>query len=140
MGGSKEGEEEALEQGFDDDEEDTAGAEGPAEAESQAEGEGIRWSLDGFVRLDASYNFAHDAPEEGQTDYRGLSKLRTALQLELSVEPGRDWLLFVSGQINRDFAYQLHDREYTPEVLDGYEQETEFREVYLRGSFQENFD
>ncbi len=147
-----------LEKGFDDDEDETA-AQAPAEGGTEAEAS--IWSLGGFARLDSSYSYAHDAPEPGQPDaateeaqpgavpekglpdYRGLSKLRIALQLELSVEPGAGWLFFLSGQANQDFSYQLNDRgDYANEdgVLDAYEQEVEFREVFARGSPFEALD
>jgi hypothetical protein len=94
-----------------------------------------RWSLNGFLRLDGAYNYAHEAPAPGQTDWRGLSKLRTTAQLELTWEPAQRWKVFVSGQANRDFAYQLHGEEhYTPQVLDAYQQETELREAYVLGT------
>jgi hypothetical protein len=117
-----------LEKGFD---EPPAGEGTTAKAEQAPS----IWSLDGFFRAASSYNFAHQAPEAGQADYRGLSKLRTALQLELTIAPSEDWTVFISGQAFRDFAYELNDREmYTQEVLDRYEEESEFREVFVRGS------
>ncbi|MEE8554256.1 MAG: DUF1302 family protein [bacterium] len=93
------------------------------------------WELGGFIRLDGSYNFAHKAPEPGQTDYRGLSKLRLALQLELSLQLAENWRAFISGQAFRDFAYGINGREqYTQAVLDQHEDEAEFREVFLLGT------
>ena len=35
------------------------------------------FSLNGDVKLGASYNFAHDKPQGNETDWRGLSRLRT---------------------------------------------------------------
>lgn len=96
------------------------------------------FSLDGFIRLDSAYNYAHEAPlsdDPVQTDYRGLSKLRLALQLEANLDFGQGWKALISGQANRDFAYGINGREnYTEQVLDTYEQESELREVYLQGS------
>ena len=32
--------------------------------------------LDGYLKLGGSWNVAHDAPQAGETDWRGLSRLR----------------------------------------------------------------
>jgi hypothetical protein len=93
------------------------------------------WELGGFVRLDGSYNYAHDPPPPMGTDYRGLSKLRLALRLELPLRLGERWDAFVSGQAFHDFAYSIQGREhYPPAVLDVHEQEAEIREAWLRGT------
>ncbi len=127
-----------LQSGFEESREEGQAADEASPGKEEGEQASL-FSLDGFVRLDSSYNFAHKAPKGGAppdgTDYRGLSKLRVALQLELSFDFSEEWKLFLSGQANRDFAYQLNGRDtYTQEVLDQYEQESEFREVYLRVS------
>ncbi len=91
--------------------------------------------LNGFLRLDGSYNTAHQAPAPGATDFRGLSKLRSAVQLELALQMGADWKAFLSGQAFRDFVYQLRGEEhYTPQVLERYQQEAEVREAYVLGT------
>ncbi|HKI96844.1 MAG TPA: DUF1302 family protein [bacterium] len=112
----------------------------PSGAQSEAEtppAERI-WSLAGFARLDGAYAYAHDAPPPippGQTDWRGLSKLRTTLELEFSLEMGPNWKAFVSGQAFRDFVYQLRgEAHYTQQVLDAYQQEGEIREAWVRGT------
>ncbi|MDH4246992.1 MAG: hypothetical protein OEW39_04165, partial [Deltaproteobacteria bacterium] len=36
-----------------------------------------RWlHVAGFLRMDSAYNYAHQPPRTGETDWRGLSKLR----------------------------------------------------------------
>lgn len=128
-----------LESGFKDD--PRTGGEQAGEETAE---EPSFFSLDGFIRLDSSYNYAHKAPPPPppeQTDFRGLSKLRLALQLELNFDFGDGWKVFISGQGNRDFAYEINGREnYTQEVLDTYEQESELREAYVQGSLGDAFD
>lgn len=93
------------------------------------------WSLGGFLRLDGADAYAHSAPAPGHTDWRGLSKLRGTVRLELSLEPSPTWKAFLSGQAFRDFAYQLRgDSHYTPQVLDAYQQEGEVREAWVRAT------
>lgn len=113
----------------------------PAGGESAAETPSP-WSLDGFLRLDGAYNFAHDPPAvPGQTDYRGWSKLRLALRLEVAYDFAEDWKAYVSGQAFRDAIYQLKGEEhYTPQVLDAYQQEGEIREAWVRGTPVPNLD
>lgn len=93
------------------------------------------YDLGGFIRLDSAYNHAHEAPLPGQTDWRGLSKFRLALQLELALELGEKWDAFISGQTFYDAVYGLKGREnYSDAVLDTNEKEGEFREVFVRGT------
>ena len=40
------------------------------------------WQFGGAVTLGAAWNYAHEAPENGETNYRGLSRLRGKLNLE----------------------------------------------------------
>ena len=94
-----------------------------------------RWAVDGFFRTDMSYSVARGAPEPGQPDYRGISKLRATLQLEVPGRISDRWNAFVSGQAFRDFSYELKEREnFSRAVLEVYENQAEVREAYLRGS------
>lgn len=89
-------------------------------------------SIDGFLKAGASLNVAHHAPAGDRTDWRGLSRLQTALQLELSVRPPRNWQAFVSGKGFYDAAYRIRGRgDFTDAVLDGYEDELELREAWI---------
>lgn len=99
------------------------------------------WELSGSLGLGISYSFAHDAPEPGEADYRGFSRVRPDLHLNLDVAISDDWKALVSGRAFYDFAYQIKGRdEYTDEVLDTYEKEAEFGEVYVHGSLLPNLD
>lgn len=99
------------------------------------------WELNGSATLSTSYNYAHEEPAAGQTDYRGLSRMRTELQLDLDVELPGKWSFFASGRGFHDFAYSINGRnDYTDETLDEYENELEFRDVYLQGSLTKNLD
>lgn len=91
-------------------------------------------SLDGYFKLGATWNVSHDAPETGETDWRGLSKLRSEAQVDALAKLGKNWRLLVSGKLFYDAAYGLRGRdEFTDEVIDEYEQEAEWRETYLQG-------
>ncbi|MEN8142225.1 MAG: DUF1302 family protein [Thermodesulfobacteriota bacterium] len=88
----------------------------------------------GFAKLTATYNTDHDQPLPGQTDWRGMSKLRGELLLEVK-RNFSDWQLFVSGKGFYDPAFEINGRDdYTAQVLDEYESEMELRELYLQGS------
>jgi len=43
-------------------------------------------SLTGSTKLGTSYNFAHDNPKSGGTDWRGFSRLRAEMQLDLDMK------------------------------------------------------
>jgi len=94
----------------------------------------------GSFTLSGSWNFAHDAPDAGEADYRGLSMLRTTGALGLDFDMGK-WQARVSGHGFYDAAYSIQGRDqYTASLLDEYEQELEFDEVYLEGSLADNLD
>lgn len=96
--------------------------------------------LGGSVGISASVNFAHDAPGEDEADFRGLSMLRTTVALDSEVTFG-GWQVKISGHGFYDAAYSLQDREqYTGALLDLYEEELEFDDVYLIGSLTSSLD
>jgi hypothetical protein len=98
-------------------------------------------SLDGHLRLAATVNTAHQAPEAGETDWRGLSRLRGEGQLAGDVRLPADWRLYLSGSSFYDLAYAINGREdYAEEVLADYEAETELGESYLLGSLGRHLD
>jgi hypothetical protein len=97
--------------------------------------------LEGHVKAAVSYNFAHDPPPPGETDWRGLSRLKTELLLALDVKPADDWRAFASGTVDYDFAYGINGRDDYPDaVLDEYESAVELREAYLQGRLTGRLD
>jgi len=64
----------------------------------------------------------------------GLTSFKPYLALFLAGKLSEDWLMKISGWSFYDFAYTLQGRDnYSPEVLDNYEQEMELGEAYLGG-------
>jgi len=99
------------------------------------------WQLGGALTFGAAWNYAHDAPAPGETDYRGLSRLRGKLNLEFDAELPRNWRAHVAGYGYYDAAYALNGRdEYTDAVLDDYESEGELGEAWLRGRLNRRTD
>ena len=108
---------------------------------AEADFKPARVSLDGFLKFSSSYNFAHDAPEEGETDWRGFSRLKGELQLELGAKLSQGWRIFVSGKTYYDGMYQLRGRdEYTDDLLDEAEAGLDLRDTYLQGSLTKALD
>lgn len=102
-----------------------------------------RFDLSGQLSLGASYNYLpHEAaalPE--QTDYEGLSRLRTQLDLQLDVNLAKNWRARIEGFAFYDAAYRIQGRGgYTEEVLDLYEWWADFQEAYVRGTPHEKID
>lgn len=115
----------------------------PVAGESvQAEGEQTQtWRLKGFTQTSLSFNYAHQAPAVGSTDYRGLSQLKQSLQIEWGTIIFGDWKVLLVGNAFYDFSYDIHGRdEYTNQVLEEYEKEAELREAYIQGSLGANLD
>jgi len=99
------------------------------------------WQLDGALTLGAAYNYAHDAPTTGQSDYRGLSRLRAKLNLGLDLTLANDWRGYLGGYGYYDAAYALHGRdEYSDAVLDEYQSEAELGEAWVQGRLNHNTD
>lgn len=90
--------------------------------------------VSGEATLSSVWNVAHEAPDPGETDHRGLSRLRAELDLVLKADLSDAWRLQISGRGFYDFAYHIEGHgNYTREVLDEYEDELEFRETYIEG-------
>lgn len=99
------------------------------------------YSLDGSVKFGSTYNFAHDAPEHGETDWRGFSRLRWELSANLNARFSKDWRLLAGAKWSYDAIYGLRGRdEFTDDVLDGYEKELELRDVWLLGKLTDRLD
>jgi hypothetical protein len=80
------------------------------------------FSLDGFFKEGLTYNLSPHRPAPGTTDWRGLSRLRSELQLELNARLSPSWKALVSGKGTYDAAYRIRGRDrFTGEVLDEYE-------------------
>lgn len=129
----------AIEDDFDDllnqfDDSDIVTEETPAPAitsETVASDARAGYRVGGELSLSAATNFAHDPPASGQTDWRGLSRLRSMLAMEFDAEPSDVLKIHASGYGFYDFTYGINGRdEYTDQVLDEYEKELELTETY----------
>jgi len=99
------------------------------------------WQIGGSFTLASSYNYAHEVPAEGETDYRGLSRLRGKLNLELDADLPLNWRAHVAGYGFYDAAYSINGRDdYTDAVLDEYESEAELGEAWLQGRLSSRAD
>ncbi|MBW2398524.1 MAG: hypothetical protein JRG80_04550 [Deltaproteobacteria bacterium] len=152
LGGFDEGEPEDALDGFDD--EDGGGEDdvfGGFDDDFEASGGDDSappldrlWEITGSLSLGGSVNYlAHEAfkgPGE-TTDYTGLQRLRSRLNLQVDFGLPMDWKLRIAGFAFYDWAYLLNGRnEYSDEVLDLYEWEVDFQEFYLQGSPLDDLD
>ena len=71
-------------------------------SEEQAATQPAPVNLNGYLKFGSAFNFAHKAPKPGDIDWRGISKLRAELQLELEIKTETDWEVFVSGKVPSD--------------------------------------
>jgi hypothetical protein len=105
--------------------------------------EGLRsvFELSGSFSLGGTYNFAHDAPAPGRTDYHGLSRLRPRIDLALDARFSDQFRGKVTGHGFYDLAYAYNGREhYTPEVLETYRDEIELGELWLQATVIPSLD
>lgn len=96
--------------------------------------------VNGSFGLASSYNVSHKKPEAGAADFRDLSMLRSTITLNSKIRFG-DWQFYISGHGFYDAAYSIQGRgQYSDTLLDLYEQELEFDDLYLMGSLSSNLD
>jgi len=133
--------EEDGESGFDD---VLEGFDDEQTPESKTEGTGGRepfLTLNGHVKVGSSYNISHEAPKPGKTDWRGLSRLRPELQVELGKNFDTSWKVFVSGKAFYDAAYDVRGRDkFTSNLLNACEKDMELLEAYVQGSITDRLD
>lgn len=99
------------------------------------------WRASGSVSASSAQNIDHAPPAAGQTDFRGLSRLRLKAGLDAKIVINDDWQAYASAMGFYDAAYRINDRDqYTEEVLDSYESELELQEAYVAGSLRRNLD
>jgi len=98
-------------------------------------------SANGHARVRSTYNYAHDKPEANETDWRGLSSLRSEVMLEVDTKLGKNWSVRISGSAAYDAAYDINGRDsYTDDVQDNYISELELLETYVQGSLLKYLD
>ena len=95
----------------------------------------------GSLAEELSYNYAHNAPDAGQSDHRGLSSIKTRLDLDTDYRFDSGWKGRLSGHVFYDGAYTLRGRDdYSAEFLDTYESEAEIDEAFIEGPLSQAFD
>lgn len=99
------------------------------------------WRLTGDIWLSSAWNYAHQKPPPGETDWRGLSQLRLNVRPELRLDLPGGWEANVRVNGFYDAAYQINNRsDYTSQVLRHYESELEFQDTFVRGSLGTHVD
>ncbi len=101
----------------------------------------IAVSFNGHASVRSTYNYAHEKPEANETDWRGLSSLRSEVMLEIDTKLGENWSARISGSAAYDAAYDINGRDsYTDDVQDNYIEEVELLETYIQGRLLRNLD
>lgn len=136
---SEENKEDPLESGIEnildefDNEDETVFSSALEETKNKSETSMI--DFNGYFKLGMAYNYGHDAPANGQTDWRGLSSLKTEIFSKVKFNFSDNFKAFVSGSGFYDAAYSINNRgNYSEKVLDTYEKEFELRQAYVLGS------
>ena len=99
------------------------------------------YSVDGYAKFASAYNYAHKAPLADETDWRGVSKLKSELYLELNAKLQSDWRFQFSGKGAYDGIYRIKGYdEYTDDIRDNYETDLILTETWLAGSLTPSLD
>ncbi|KPA16318.1 conserved hypothetical protein, secreted [Candidatus Magnetomorum sp. HK-1] len=126
--------------GFDD---DTVQTDIPSKEATNNNSQKSRLIFDysGHIKLSTTANVSHKRPEIGFTDHRGLSRLRAESSIKFNMNFSNKWKARLSAFTKYDFSYQINGKhEYTKEVLDANESESEFHETYIQGSLTPDLD
>ncbi len=98
------------------------------------------WELTGSTSLGSSINYLDHESATG-TQYQGLARLRTRLNLQLDIDLPAGWRGRVSGFGFYDWAYLANGRhQYTRDVLNAYEWEVDVQEAWVQGSLAKPLD
>ena len=125
--------------------EDEPAATAPSDSKSHEEPQsGFDRYLDvtGSISVGASYNVTDhtssigpDTPPGPGTDYAGMQRLRTRLDLQADAYLPLDWKARLQAYVFYDFAYLIHGKNlYTPQVINDYEFESEILDFWVEGS------
>lgn len=121
--------------------EDTAPADAGKDETAPAYEKPSWWEITGALTASSSYNFAHKTPEPGETDWRGLSRMRGRMDLKLDADFAEGWKGRIGAVGYHDLAYALNGRGgYTAETLDEYESEARLKEAYVMGRLSSSLD
>jgi len=99
-----------------------------------------RHQLKGSLNFSSSYNYNHNTPTAGQTDFRGISRLKTKLDLSIDSKLNETWKSKIELQAFYDAIYSLRNNNYSTDMIDTYEREFEIKEAYLLGLLTNNID
>ena len=95
----------------------------------------------GDLTLSMAYDFNQNAPDEGKTDLRGLSKTRLESDLIVDVDLSENWKARAGIRAMYDMIFNINGREdYTDDYLDTSESELEIKELYIGGSLLDDLD
>jgi hypothetical protein len=80
-------------------------------------------------------------PVGAEPDWRGISRLKPEIQLDANFKLSPLWQIQAGAGYFYDFAYSIKQRDtFSDDFLDLYEEEAEWREVYLQGSLGSHVD
>ena len=100
-----------------------------------------RLRVGGRMRQGVIVNFAHDAPPPGEFDHRGISSLRSRVDLEADADLGMDWRARVTGHAWYDSAGDSGRVRTLPSAyVDAYGREVELGEFFIQGPIADTID
>jgi len=99
------------------------------------------WDLTGSTMIGSSVNFLGHHSARKHTNYKGLSRLRTRLNLQLEADLPYEWKFQGMGYAWYDFAYIARGTgEYTQQVRNNYIWEADTQEIWIQGRVTRDLD
>ena len=98
-------------------------------------------SIRGRLNLSSAWAISRSRPGAGETDWRGVSSLKSGVFLEFDMDIFDSWTVKVTGDIFYDGIYALNGRtRYVGDTLDHYEHGGEIREAFIQGRLSPRLD
>ena len=85
-------------------------------------------------------NYAYRTHEIDTVNYKGFNQAQIAFYLQFDTKLSDDWKMRISGDAFYDAIYSLRDQPYNSDVLDTYETQLRFDDVYLQGRVTQDID
>jgi hypothetical protein len=98
------------------------------------------WDISSTIILSSSWN-TRQHKSVSNTNYTGLSQLRSTLKQQYDYRINPQWKSHLSGYLYYDWVYLIRNKHnYTDQVLDSMESEIELRELWVAGQLRDNID
>lgn len=96
------------------------------------------FSFSGNVAFKTAYGYKEH--EVNSIEYSGINQAQTSIYLQVDGKLSDNWKMRVSGDAFYDAIYDLKDDNYNDDILDAYQTQLRFDDVYVQGRIGNDID